>query len=59
MAAAAPLYTDQKARWLEADRCTGVHFLKAVHPDWSIASWSVRFCLEKEDVRICNGKEEM
>ncbi|MBP3871257.1 MAG: aldo/keto reductase [Faecalicoccus sp.] len=24
--------------------------LKAVHPDWSIASWSVRFCLEKEDV---------
>jgi len=24
--------------------------LKAVHPDWSIASWSIRFCLEKEDV---------
>jgi len=24
--------------------------LKKVHPDWSIASWSVRFCLEKEDV---------
>ena len=24
--------------------------LKSVHPDWSIASWSVRFCLEKEDV---------
>ena len=24
--------------------------LKAVHPDWSIASWAVRFCLEKEDV---------
>ena len=24
--------------------------LKAVHPDWSIASWSVRFCLEKEGV---------
>ena len=24
--------------------------LKAKHPDWSIASWSVRFCLEKEDV---------
>ena len=24
--------------------------LKAVHPDWSIASWSVRFCLEKENV---------
>ena len=24
--------------------------LKAVHPDWSIASWSVRFSLEKEDV---------
>ena len=24
--------------------------LKALHPDWSIASWSVRFCLEKEDV---------
>ena len=24
--------------------------LKAVHPDWSIASWSVRFGLEKEDV---------
>ena len=24
--------------------------LKAVHPDWSIASWSVRFCMEKEDV---------
>jgi len=24
--------------------------LKAVHPDWSIASWSVRFCLEEEDV---------
>ena len=24
--------------------------LKAVHPDWSIASWSMRFCLEKEDV---------
>ncbi len=24
--------------------------LKAIHPDWSIASWSVRFCLEKEDV---------
>ena len=21
-----------------------------MHPDWSIASWSVRFCLEKEDV---------
>ena len=24
--------------------------LKAAHQDWSIASWSVRFCLEKEDV---------
>jgi predicted aldo/keto reductase-like oxidoreductase len=24
--------------------------LKALHPDWSIASWSVRFCLEKDDV---------
>ena len=24
--------------------------LKTVHPDWSIASWSVRFCLEMEDV---------
>ena len=24
--------------------------LKGIHPDWSIASWSVRFCLEKEDV---------
>ena len=24
--------------------------LKDVHPDWSIASWAVRFCLEKEDV---------
>ena len=24
--------------------------LKAVHSDWSIASWSVRFSLEKEDV---------
>jgi predicted aldo/keto reductase-like oxidoreductase len=24
--------------------------LKAVHSDWSIASWAVRFCLEKEDV---------
>ena len=24
--------------------------LKAAHPDWSIASWSVRFCLDKEDV---------
>ena len=24
--------------------------MKTVHPDWSIASWSVRFCLEKEDV---------
>lgn len=24
--------------------------LKEVHPDWSIASWSVRFCMEKEDV---------
>ncbi len=24
--------------------------LKAVRPEWSIASWSVRFCLEKEDV---------
>ena len=24
--------------------------LKAAYPDWSIASWSVRFCLEKEDV---------
>lgn len=24
--------------------------LKAIHPDWSIASWSVRYCLEKEDV---------
>ena len=24
--------------------------LKAAHPYWSIASWSVRFCLEKEDV---------
>ncbi len=24
--------------------------LKAIHPDWSIASWSVRFSLEKEDV---------
>ncbi|MEE0026100.1 MAG: aldo/keto reductase, partial [Atopobiaceae bacterium] len=24
--------------------------LRAVHPDWSIASWSVRFCLEKDDV---------
>ena len=24
--------------------------LKAAHPDWSIASWSIRFCLEKEGV---------
>ena len=24
--------------------------LRAVHPEWSIASWSVRFCLQKEDV---------
>ena len=24
--------------------------LKTVHPDWSIASWSLRFCLEKEGV---------
>ena len=24
--------------------------LKTVHPDWSIASWSVRFSLEKDDV---------
>lgn len=24
--------------------------LKAAHPDWSIASWSVRFCLGLEDV---------
>ena len=24
--------------------------LKAAHPDWSIASWSVRFCLELDDV---------
>ena len=24
--------------------------LKAAHPDWSIASWSVRFCLGMEDV---------
>lgn len=24
--------------------------LKGIHPDWSIASWSVRFGLEKEDV---------
>lgn len=24
--------------------------LKAAHPDWSIASWSVRFCLDLEDV---------
>ena len=24
--------------------------LRSVHPDWSIASWSVRFCMEKEDV---------
>ena len=24
--------------------------LKSVHPDWSIASWSVRYSLEKEDV---------
>ena len=24
--------------------------LKKAHPDWSIASWSLRFCLEKEDV---------
>ena len=24
--------------------------LRAVHPDWSIASWAVRFCLDKEDV---------
>ena len=24
--------------------------LKELHPDWSIASWSVRFALEKEDV---------
>ena len=24
--------------------------LKAVHSEWSIASWAVRFCLEKEDV---------
>ena len=24
--------------------------LKAVQPEWSIASWSVRFCLEKEGV---------
>ena len=24
--------------------------MKKAHPDWSIASWSLRFCLEKEDV---------
>ena len=24
--------------------------LKAVHPDWSIASWSMRFCLDLDDV---------
>ena len=24
--------------------------LKKAHPEWSIASWAVRFCLEKEDV---------
>ena len=24
--------------------------LKNIHSDWSIASWAVRFCLEKEDV---------
>lgn len=24
--------------------------LKAAHPDWSIASWSVRYCLDLEDV---------
>ena len=24
--------------------------LKTAHPDWSIASWSLRFCLEKEGV---------
>ena len=24
--------------------------LKAAHPDWSIASWSVRFCLDLDDV---------
>lgn len=30
--------------------------LKAVHPDWSIASWSVRFCLEKEDaIAVLSG----
>lgn len=26
------------------------NLLKAAHPDWSIASWSVRFCLDLEDV---------
>lgn len=24
--------------------------LKAAHPDWSIASWSVRYCLDLDDV---------
>ena len=34
--------------------------LKAVHPDWSIASWSVRFCLEKEDViAVLSGMSTM
>ncbi|MBQ3335047.1 MAG: aldo/keto reductase [Eubacteriaceae bacterium] len=26
------------------------NLLKAAHPDWSIASWSVRFCLSLDDV---------
>ena len=26
------------------------NLLKAAHPDWSIASWSVRFCLDLDDV---------
>lgn len=34
--------------------------LKAVHPDWSIASWSVRFCLGKEDViAVLSGMSTM
>ena len=34
--------------------------LKAVHPDWSIASWSVRFCLEKEDeIAVLSGMSTM
>ena len=34
--------------------------LKVVHPDWSIASWSVRFCLDKDDViAVLSGMSTM